>query len=130
MNIKMAEHVENLPWVIVAIGMLMGGPIMLVGFRKAREKPAPRQINRTVRQDWAPTGNIDFHTSSAESSSPQPLRLWVEENKITESVVGQRIVELRWRPATIEEGKKLVVCWKARQTQPATLLPRPCLVDE
>jgi hypothetical protein len=126
----MAEHVENLPWVIVAIGMLMGGPIMFVGFRSARKKSAPPRINRALKQDWTPTGNIDFHASTVEGSSPQPLRLWVEESQITESVVGQRIVELRWRPATMEEGKKVVICWKARQTSPATLLPRPCLVDD
>jgi hypothetical protein len=83
-----------------------------------------------LKQDWKPTGNIDFQASTAEGSSPQPLRLWVEESRITESVVGQRIIELRWRLATIEEGKKLVICWKARRILPATLLPSPCLVDE
>lgn len=126
----MAEHVENLPWVIVAIGILMGGPIMFVGFRKAPKKPASGRTDRALKRDWTPTGNIDFHASTTEGSSRQPLRLWVEENRITESVVGQRIVELRWRPATIEEGKKLVICWKARHTSPATLLPKPCLVDD
>jgi hypothetical protein len=126
----MAEYVENLPWVIVAIGILLGGLIMFVGFRKARKKPTLRRINHALKQDWTPTGNIDFHASTVEGSSPQPLRLWVEENRIMESVVGQHVVELRWRLATIEEGKKLVICWKARQTLRGTLLPRPCLVDD
>jgi hypothetical protein len=124
----MAAYIENLPWVIAAIGILMGGPIMFAGFRKAQNKTAPG-TDRILKQDWTPTGNLDFHASTAGSSAPQPLRLWVEEQRITESVVGQRIVELRWRPATIEEGKKLVMCWKGRQTSPAPLLPRPCLVD-
>jgi hypothetical protein len=126
----MAVHVENLPWVIMAIGLLMGGPIMFVGFRSSRKKPEQPRTDRALKQDWAPTGNIDFHVSTVEGSIPQPLRLWVEEHRITESMVGQLIVELRWRPATIEEGKKLVICWKAGQTSPAPLLPKPCLVDD
>jgi hypothetical protein len=109
---------ENLPWVIVAVGIGMGGMIMTFGFRKAdRKSLMPGYIGGAVMQDWTPTGNIDFHAST-ESSSPQPLRLWVEERRITESVVGQRVVELRWRLATIDEGKELVVCWNASRAKP------------
>jgi hypothetical protein len=121
----MAEHVENLAWVIVAIGVSLGGLIMIFGFRKADKKPVTYRTTGAVKQDWLRTGNIDFHASTVEGSSPQPLRLWVEEQRITESVVGQRVVELRWRLATIEEGKELVICWNARQASPAALLPRP-----
>jgi hypothetical protein len=109
---------ENLAWVIVAIGIGVGGTIMTFGFRKADKKLVlPGHIGGAVIQDWTPTGNIDFHAST-ESSSPQPLRLWVEEQRITESVVGQRVVELRWRLATIDEGKELVVCWNASRAKP------------
>ena len=59
------------------------------------------------------TGNIDFYASTNESSSPQPLRLLVEEKRVIESVAGQDVVELRWRLATLEDGKELVVCWNA-----------------
>jgi hypothetical protein len=122
---------ENLTWAIVAFGACVGGLMMTFGFRKANNKePVPGRIVGTVMHDWTPTGNIDFRASILESSSPQPIRLWVEENRITETVVGQRVVELRWRLATIEEGKKLVICWNARQSSPAALLPRPCLVDQ
>jgi hypothetical protein len=38
-----------------------------------------------------------------------------EEKRTTEGAVGQDIAELRWRLATLEEGKELVVCWHARQ---------------
>jgi len=120
---------ENLAWVTVAIGVLTGALIMIFGFRKAEKKPVTGRIIGTVKQDWTPTGNIDFRGATLESSCPQPLRLWVEEKRITETPVGQRVVELRWRLATIEEGKELVICWN-RQTAPAALLPRPCVVDE
>jgi hypothetical protein len=107
---------ESLTWVIVAIGALVGGLIMMFGFRKTDQKPvAFGQIDRALKQDWMRTGNIDFHTSALESSSPQPLRLLVEEKRVTEGAVGQDIAELRWRLATLQESKELVVCWNARQ---------------
>ncbi len=108
---------EILTWVIVAIGVLVGGPIMMFGFRNSDQKPvAFGQIGGALKQDWTRTGNIDFHAVAFESSSPQPLRLRVEEKRVTESAAGQDVVELRWRLATLQEGKELVVCWNARQT--------------
>ena len=108
---------EKLTWVIGAIGALVGGPIMMLGVRNTGKKPeAFDQIAGVLKQDWRRTGNIDFHASALESSSPQPLRLRVEEKRVIESAAGQDIVELRWRLATLEEGKELVVCWNARQT--------------
>ncbi len=90
---------------------------MMLGFRKTEQKPvAFGQIEGAPKQDWMRTGNIDFHASALESSSPQPLRLRVEEKRVMESAVGQDVVELRWRLATLEEGKELVVRWNARQT--------------
>jgi hypothetical protein len=89
-------------------------PIMMAGYRKTDQKPiAFGTINGVLKQDWTRTGNIDFHVSAVKSSSPQPIRLLVEEKRVTESVVGQDIVELRWRLATLAEGKELVVCWNA-----------------
>ena len=105
---------ENLTWVIVATGVSVGGLIMMFGFRRTDQKPvAFGQIVGALKRDWMRTGNIDFLASALESSSPQPLRLRVEEKRVTESAVGQDVVELRWRLATLEEGKELVVCWNA-----------------
>jgi hypothetical protein len=105
-------------WVILAIavaGVIGGGLIMAFGFRKSDQKPrAFGQIEGVLKQDWARTGNIDFHAAALESASPQPLTLRVEEKRITENAMGQDVVELRWRLATLEEAKELVVCWNAR----------------
>jgi hypothetical protein len=110
------QAMETLIWLIIAIGVLVGGLIIIFGFRKTDQKLlAFGRIDGALKQDWMRTGNIDFHTSALESSSPQPLRLLVEEKRITEGAVGQDIAELRWRLATMEEGKELVVCWHARQ---------------
>jgi hypothetical protein len=104
-------------WIILAIaGVAAGGLIMALGFRKTDQKPrAFGQIDGVLKQDWARTGNIDFHAAALESASPQPLTLRVEEKRITENAMGQDVVELRWRLATLDEAKELVVCWNSRQ---------------
>jgi len=105
-------------WGIMAIiGVVVGGLIMVFGFRKTDRKSAPfDQVDGVMKQDWTRTGNIDFHAAALESISPQPLTLRVEEKRITENAMGQDVVELRWRLATLEEAKELVVCWNARQS--------------
>jgi hypothetical protein len=115
--LEVGLSVKNFTWIIVAIGALVGGPIMMLGYRKADQKPvAFGPINGALKQDWMRTGNIDFHVSAIESSLPQPIRLLVEEKRVMESAVGQDVIELRWRLATLEEGKELVVCWNTKQT--------------
>jgi hypothetical protein len=109
---------ENLTWVMVTVGASLGGMIMMLGFRKSDQKPEPfGQIDGALKQEWTRTGNIDFHASALESSSPQRLTLRVEEKRIRESAVGQDVVELRWRLATLEEGKELVICWNANRAE-------------
>jgi hypothetical protein len=103
--------------IIVIIGIVAGGLIMVFGFRKKEQQPvAFDHIDGVMKQDWTRTGNIDFHAAALESASPQPLTLRVEEKKITENAMGQDIVELRWRLATLEEAKEVVVCWNARRS--------------
>ena len=107
---------NNLTWLIAAIGALAGGLILLFDFRKTHQKPvAFGRIDRPLKQDWVRTGKIDFHASGLESSTPQPLRLLIEEIRVTEGAVGQDVAELRWRLATVQEGKELVICWNERQ---------------
>jgi hypothetical protein len=106
-------------WVIIAIaiiGVIVGGLIMAFGFRKTEQRSAAfGQIDGVLKQDWTRTGNIDFHAALLESPSPQPLTLRIEEKRITENAMGQDVVELRWRLATLDEAKELVVCWNSRQ---------------
>ena len=104
--------------IIAIIGVVVGGLIMMFGFPKKEQKPAAfGEVDGIMKQDWTRTGNIDFHAAALESTSPQPLTLRVEEKKITENAMGQDVVELRWRLATLEEAKEVVVCWNARQSQ-------------
>ena len=113
-SMTLGLSMKNLSWVSAAIGALVGEPTTIIGDRDADQKPVTfGPIGAALKQDWMRTGNIDFHASGNESSSRQPLRLLVEEKRVIESVAGQDVVELRWRLATLEEGKQLVVCWNA-----------------
>lgn len=91
---------------------------MFFGFRKSEHKPVGfGGIGGILKHDWSRTGNIDFHAQELDSVSPQPLTLRVEEKRVTQNAMGQDVIELRWRLATLEEAKEIVVCWLSRQAQ-------------
>jgi hypothetical protein len=92
--------------------------MMILGFRKKERNAASfSDIDGVVKQDWARTRNIDFHAGALESKTPQLLVLRIEEKKITENAMGQDIVQLRWRLATLEEAKDVVICWNAGNSE-------------
>jgi hypothetical protein len=69
--------VENLAWVIVAIGALVGGPIMMLGYRKAdRKLLAFGQIHGVLKQDWTRTGTSTFMPWSSKAHPPSPSGFW------------------------------------------------------
>jgi hypothetical protein len=106
-------------WSVVAIiGVVIGGLIMVSAFRKREQKSTSLgDIDGVLKQDWTRTGNIDFHAAALESTSPQLLVLRVEDKKVTENAMGQDIAQLRWRLATLEEAKEVVVCWNAGNSE-------------
>jgi hypothetical protein len=107
---------EIMVGIAVVVGIIAGILIIMFGIRKKEQRPAAfGHVDGVLKQDWTRTGNIDFHAAALESASPQPLTLRVEEKKITENPMGQDVIELRWRLATLEEAKEVVVCWNARQ---------------
>jgi hypothetical protein len=112
-------EVMEFAWSVVAIGgVVIGVLIIICGLRKKEQKSTSfSDINGILKQDWARTRNIDFHANALESKTPQLLVLRVEEKKITENAMGQDIVQLRWRLATLEEAKEIVVCWTAGNSE-------------
>ena len=87
---------------------------MAFGFRKKVPTVVSfEDIDGVLKEDWKRTGNIDFHARSLDSTSPQYLILRVEERKIIENAMGQDVVQLRWRLATLDEGKEVVARWNA-----------------
>jgi hypothetical protein len=103
--------------VVVVVGILAGICAIVYGLRK-KDHPTGsfHEVGGTLKTDWVRTGSIDFHISAPASTSPQQLVLRVEERKIVENAMGEDVVQLRWRLATIEEAKEVVVCWKAHNS--------------
>jgi hypothetical protein len=100
------------------IGLIVGVLIMVFGFRKREQKPFVfEDIDGVLKQDWARTGNIDFHVGTPDSASPQRMILRAEEKRIIENAMGQDVIQLRWRLATLEEAKEVVVCWNASKPE-------------
>jgi hypothetical protein len=101
--------------IAVAVAMIFYG---IYAVRKKDETaPSFGEVSGTLKQDWTRTGKIDFHVAVLESSSPQQLILRVEERKIIENSMGEDVVQLRWRLATVEEAKEVVACWNTHGSQ-------------
>jgi hypothetical protein len=109
---------EKSYWIAIAIalGLVLGALIIIYGIRKGRRTaPANEVIDGILKTDWTRTGNIDFRTTSVESTLPQQLILRVEEKKIVENSMGEDVMQLRWRLATLDEAKEVAVCWRNRK---------------
>jgi len=68
------------------------------------------EFKGVVKQDWTPTGRIDFATNLSDADPDQPgeFRLLVEEHRIVESIAGNENLEIQWRAATLKEAKAVV----------------------
>jgi hypothetical protein len=98
--------------VIAVIALAVAAAMIIYAVRKKDEKsPSFGEVDGVLKYDWARTGRIDFHVGAPGSSAPQRLILRVEEKKIIENPMGEDVVQLRWRLATVEEAKEVVVCW-------------------
>ena len=103
----------EIPIVVVSIVGMIGGLLIVVfGLRdKADNAASFDKIDGDVKEDWTPTGKIDFQIFNPSGASYQALILRVEERKIISTALGQEVAQLRWRLAALEEAKELVVCW-------------------
>ena len=120
-NRPIGPHLQTklMSWSLVPIiGLIVGVLIMVFGFRKREQKPFVfEDIDGVLKQDWTRTGNIDFHIGTPDSASPQRMIQRAEEKRIIENAMGQDVIQLRWRLATLEEAKELVVCWNANKPE-------------
>jgi hypothetical protein len=106
---------------VVVLAIAVAAAMIVYGIHTLRKKDEPDPlyggVSSTLKEDWARTGNIDFHVVTLDSTSPQHFILRVEERKIMENSMGQEVTQLRWRLATIEEAKEVVACWNAHRAQ-------------
>ena len=103
--------------IVAVLGTAGAAALIAYGIYAIRRKDEPDPlyggVTGTLKEDWARTGNIDFHVATVDGASPQHFILRVEERKIVENPMGLEVTQLRWRLATIEEAKEVVACWNA-----------------
>jgi hypothetical protein len=104
-------------WIWIASAATLGVPIFVYALRRKVAKRDSLDVIGILKQDWTRTGNIDFRVEELESASPQVCVLRVEERKILENAMGQDTVQLRWRLATLQDAKEIVVHWNRRQSE-------------
>jgi hypothetical protein len=100
-------------WGVIAVIALAVAAAMIIYAVRTKEQKTETfdDVGGVLKYDWARTGKIDFHVVAPNSPAPQRLILRVEEKKIIENPMGEDVVQLRWRLATVEEAKEVVVCW-------------------
>jgi hypothetical protein len=88
-----------------------------------KPKPTPDDPTRDQPQPddgWTPTGRIDF----TDPHSNGNFTLQVEETRVDESLSGVEHRTIRWRKATLDEAKRVIVSYHAQRN----LTMRPTFV--
>ena len=101
---------EQWPWFAAAAGVLV-----IVGLLILLKPKSKRQRNITSSaadsKEWVLTGRIDF----IDPHSAGELVLQVEETRIVNSPSDIEHREIRWRRATLDEGKMVLVSYHAQR---------------
>ncbi len=97
-------------WVwVVAAGCLV---ILLGAFAAYKVyKTKPNDAVQSDQDGWSPTGRIDFSNSQSMGN----FTLQAEDTRIVGSIAGVERREIRWRNATLEEAKTVVVAYHAQR---------------
>jgi len=116
---QLNQLITPFSWGVVAvIALAVSAGFIVYAIRNRRPKIVTfDERDGVLKQDWTRTGKIDFHVIKPASTSPQQLILRVEEKKIVENPMGEDVMQLRWRLATVDEAKELVDCWNKRNAE-------------
>jgi hypothetical protein len=88
------------------------GVIGLALSRRRRSQKPKREAGEVI-SDWRPTGKIDFSQTGADDAAL--FFLQTEEYRVLQSLSGTKHVEVRWRPATLEDAKR-ITSWNNSRT--------------
>jgi hypothetical protein len=102
---------EQWSWFAVAAGVL----VIVIGLLillKPKSKRQPKTTgNASDSKEWVLTGRIDF----VDPRSAGELVLQVEETRIVNRPSGVEHREIRWRRATLDKGKMVLVSYHAQR---------------
>ena len=99
------------PWFGAAAGVLIIVVGMLVLFNPKSKRQAETNSSAADNKGWILTGRIDF----VDPRSVGDLVLQVEETQIVKSPGGVEHREIRWRRATLDEAKMVLVSYHAQR---------------
>jgi len=102
---------QQWPWFAAAAGLFV---VFVVVFALYKPKPKRQPEKSDVAADkraWVLTGRIDF----VDPRSLGELVLQVEETRIVNSPGGVEHREIRWRRATLDEAKMVLVSYHAQR---------------
>ena len=87
--------------------------VVLVGLLAAYKfyKAKPYKPIQHKQDGWTPTGRVDF----IDPQSTGNFSLQAEDTRIVDSVGGVEHREIRWRKATLDEAKTVVVAYHAQR---------------
>ena len=74
-------------------------------------RPKSKEPIQDQQDGWTPTGRIDF----TDPQSSGTFILQVEDTRIVESIGGVEHRDFRWRRATIEEAKMVVLAYHSQR---------------
>lgn len=106
---------DEWPWFSGA-GILLVLLVAFAAYNLLKSKPRdnrakPHQLVQEQQDGWTPTGRIDF----VDPESTGNFILQVEETKSVESSGGVEHREVRWRRATLDEVKSVVVSYHTQR---------------
>jgi hypothetical protein len=124
----MEDYLSFAPYAAAALVLI--GAIGLIWSRRGEpEKPA-EELPCEVVSDWRPTGKIDFAKRDINGKSDGSLFcLQMEDYRVLQSMSGTKRVEVRWRPATLEDACQVASRHNARTTLLARELPHAGMID-
>jgi len=96
---------EQWPWFAAAAGVLIVVIGLLILLRPKSKRKANTTGSNADSKEWVLTGRIDF----VDPHSAGELVLQVEETRIVNRPSGVEHREIRWRRATLDEGKMVLV---------------------
>src|ERR1700722_4511225 len=108
------------PWLWLAAA---GAFITLFGLLLThnRRRSRAQETVRAQQGGWTPTGRIDFQgPTDVDPESIGNFLLQVEDTRTVNSVGGVDHREIRWRKATLNEAKKVVLAYHAQRNLATT----------
>ena len=103
--------IDQWPWFAAAAGVLIVVVALLVLLRPKSKRQLSATGSAADNKGWVLTGRIDF----VDPHSVGELVLQVEETQTVNSPGGVEHREIRWRRATLDEAKMVLVSYHAQR---------------